>query len=76
MCSCLEGNVAEFKEEVEMVDQGYQVQESFEQGKLPPNLQFMLLFSNKVIHQSFLGKRIKPCHLWVIRYFATELRSI
>ena len=44
MCSRLEENVAEFEEEVEVVDQGYQVQENFEQGKIPLNLQLCLYF--------------------------------
>ena len=35
----LEENVAEFVEDIEVVDQGFQVQENFEQGKLTPNLQ-------------------------------------
>ena len=44
MCSRLEENVAEFVKEVEVVDQGFQVQENFEQGKLPPILQLCLYF--------------------------------
>ena len=75
MCSRLEENVAEFQEEVEVVDQGYQVQENFEQGKLPPNLQLCCYFPT-VLHIKAFQKRIKPCHLCVMRYFATLLRSI
>ena len=40
----LEENVAEVGEDIEVVDQEYQVQETFEQGKLPPNLQLCLYF--------------------------------
>ena len=35
----LEENVAEFVEDVEVVDQEFQVHENVEQGKLPPYLQ-------------------------------------
>ena len=35
----LEENIAEFVEDIEVVDQGFQVQEDVEQGKLPPFLQ-------------------------------------
>ena len=40
----LEENVAEFVEDIEVVDQGFQGQENFEQGKLPPNLQLCCYF--------------------------------
>ena len=40
----LEENVAEFVEDIEVVDQGFQVQENVEQGKLPPNLQLCCYF--------------------------------
>ena len=35
----LEENVAGVGEDIEVVDQEYQVQDTLEQGKLPPNLQ-------------------------------------
>ena len=57
MCSRLEGNVAKFEEEVEVVDQGYQVQESFEQGKLPPNLQICCYFPTRLHIKDFFDKK-------------------
>ena len=58
MCSRLEENVAEFVEDIEVVDQGFQVQENFEQGKLPSILQLCCYFPIHSIHNGF-GKTIK-----------------
>ena len=52
----LEENVAKFVEDIEVVDQGFQVHEKVEQGKLPPYLQTMLISSIKFTYQNFLGK--------------------
>ena len=41
----LEENVAEFVEDVEVVDQGFQVHENIEQGKLPTYLQLWCYLS-------------------------------
>ena len=76
MCLRLEENIADLMEEVEVFDQGFQVQENFEPGKLPPNLHLCLYFRTKVHLKDFSGKEIKPCHLCVISYFATLLRSM
>ena len=57
MCLRLEENVAEFVEEVEVIDQGFQVQENFEQGKLPPNLHLCLYFRTKIHIKDFLKKK-------------------
>ena len=46
-------NIAKFEEEVEVVDPGYQVQENFEQGKLPSILQLCYYFSNSFYTQWF-----------------------
>ena len=51
----LEENVAGVGEDVEVVDQEYQVQESFEQGKLPPNLHLCYYFQNSY-SSNFLEK--------------------
>ena len=59
MCSRLEGNIAEFEEEVEVVDQGYQVQENFEQGKLPSVLQLCYYFQIH-LYTMVLEKQLKP----------------
>ena len=56
MCLRLEENDAEFVEEVEVVDQGFQVQENFEQGKLPPKLQLCLYFRTRIHIKDFLEK--------------------
>ena len=57
MCSRLEENVAECEEEVEVVDQGYQVQENFEQGKLPPYLQLCFIFEQGYTSKNFWEKK-------------------
>ena len=56
MCSRLQENVAEFVEDVEVVDQGFQAQENFEQGKLPHNLQLCLYFRTRVHLKDFMEK--------------------
>ena len=56
MCLRLEENVADLVEEVEVFDQGFQVQEKFEQGKLPPNLQLCLSFRTRYISKIFWKK--------------------
>ena len=66
----LEENVAGVGEDVEVVEQEYQVQDSFEQGKLPLTCIYATIFKIAT-HQKFSGKRIKPCQLCVTRYFAT-----
>ena len=54
----LEENVAELVEDIEVVDQEFQVQENFEQGKLPSILQLCYYFPIHFIHNGF-GKTIK-----------------
>ena len=58
MCSRLEENVAEFVGEIEVVDQGFPVQENFEQGKLPPNLKLCFIFEQGYTSK-FFEKRNK-----------------
>ena len=57
MCLRLEENAADLVEEVEVFDQGFQVQENFEQGKLPPNLQLCLYFWTEIHLKDFLEKK-------------------
>ena len=57
MCSRLEKKFAEFLEEVEVIDQGFPVQENFEQGKLPPNLHLCLYFWTMLHIKVFLKKK-------------------
>ena len=66
----LEETVAGVGEDVEVVEQEYQVQDSFEQGKLPLTCIYYTIFKIAT-HQKFSGKRIKPCQLCLPRYFAT-----
>ena len=54
----LEENVAEVGEDIEVVDQEYQVQETFEQGKLPSSLQLCYYFQIQLLHNGF-GNTIK-----------------
>ena len=77
MCSRIEENVAELEEEVEVAEQGYQVQESFEKGKLPPNLLLCYCFPTRLHIKAFWkkNKTLSPMCDNVIRYFATLLRS-
>ena len=56
MCSRLEENVAEFVEDLEVVDQGFQVQENFEQGRLPPNLKLCFIFEQGYTSKIFWKK--------------------
>ena len=49
----LEENIAEVGEDIEVVDQEYQVQEIFELGKLPPNLQLCLYFRTSYTSKIF-----------------------
>ena len=52
----LEENVAEFVEDIEVVDQEFQGQENFEQGKLPPNLQLCCYFPTRLHIKAFWEK--------------------
>ena len=52
----LEENVTEVGEDVEVVEQEYQVQDSFEQGKLPPNLHVCYYFLNSYPSRIFWKK--------------------
>ena len=54
----LEENVAGVGEDVEVVEQEYQVQDSFELDKLPSNLHLCYYFQN-IYSSKNLGKRIK-----------------
>ena len=54
----LEENVAGVGEDVEVVEQEYQVQDSFEQGKLPLTCIYATIFEIAT-HQKNSGKRIK-----------------
>ena len=54
----LEENVVGVGEDVEGVEQEYQVQDSFEQGKLPLTCIYATIFKI-VTHQDFSGKRFK-----------------
>ena len=56
----LEENVAGVGEDVEVVEQEYQVQDSFEQGKLPLTCIYATIFK-MVLRQEFSRKRTKPC---------------
>ena len=56
MCLRLEENIADLVEEVEVFDQGFEVQENLEKGKLPPNLQLCLYFRTKLHIKDFLEK--------------------
>ena len=53
----LEENVAEVGEDIEVVDQEYQVQDTFEQGKLPPNLQLCWYFQTSYSSKIFWKKK-------------------
>ena len=66
----LEENVAGVGEDVELVEQEFQVQDNFEPGKLPLTCIYATIFK-LVFHQEFSRKRTKPCQLCVTRYFAT-----
>ena len=63
-CLRLEANIAEVGEDIEVVDQEYQVQETFEQGKLPSILQLCYYFQIHLLHNGF-GKTIKTFSLCV-----------
>ena len=52
----LGGNIVEVGEDIEVVDQEYQVQETFEQGNLPPNLQLCLYFGTIYTSKIFWKK--------------------
>ena len=54
----LEENVAGVGEDVEVVEQEYQVQDNYEQGKLPLTCIYATIFEIAT-HQEFSGKRIK-----------------
>ena len=54
----LEDNIVGVGEDVEVVEQEYQVQDSFEQGKLPLTCIYATIF-NIATHQKFSGKRDK-----------------
>ena len=54
----LEENIAGVGEDVEVVEQEYQVQDSFEQGKLPLTRIYATIFKI-VTHQRFSGKKSK-----------------
>ena len=60
----LEENVAEVGEDIEVVDQEFQVQETFEQGKLPSILQLCYYFQIQLLHNGF-GKTIKNLFTYV-----------
>ena len=70
----LEENAAGVWEDIEVVEPEYQVQDSFEQGKLPLTCIYATIFEID-IHQEFSGKRIKPSQLCVTRYFATTINE-
>ena len=55
----LEENVAGVGEDVEVVEQEYQVQDSFEQGKLPLTCIYATIFENSYSSKSFLEKKNK-----------------
>ena len=53
----LEENVAGVGEDIEVVDQEYQVQDTLEQGKLPPNLQLCWYFQTSYSSKIFWKKK-------------------
>ena len=69
-CDCLiflltlEENVAGVGEDIEVVEPEYQVQDSFEQGKLPLTCTYATIF-RIATHQRFSGKRIKTLVTYV-----------
>ena len=77
----LEENVAGVGEDIEVVDQEYQVQDTFEQSKLPPNLQlcwyFQTSYSSKIFWKK--NKTLSPmcdkifCHPILLAISSTML---
>ena len=70
LCVHIRRKLAEVVEDIEVVEQEYQVQENFEQDKLPSILKLCYYFQIH-LYTMVLEKQLKPFHLCVKRYFST-----